>query len=135
MSISRNDVNSDIHTGRVVFVDSDMYENNEDYKAKIDKYVEEGFFRSDEFGSGGGGSASPLAVNISNDTLDKTWQDIYDAFPNAYVITGAENDITKRPIIRIVHNSTGYFLELTNFGGGQADLYWTADPSGYPTLD
>lgn len=82
MSVDSNDVNADVHTGRVVFVDTDKYEADAAYKAKIDKCVEDGFFRSDEFGSGGAanaGSALIVQYNTQNRTLDKTVQEIYDA--------------------------------------------------------
>lgn len=54
MSVEADDISPEVKTGRVVFVDEDLYESNEEYKAKVDKCVEEGFMRSDEAGSGGG---------------------------------------------------------------------------------
>lgn len=52
----------DIQTGRAVYVDSDRYESDEAYKARVDKYVAEGFHmitdgESSDSESDGGGSS------------------------------------------------------------------------------
>ena len=57
----------DVQTGRNVYANQDLYENDADYKAKIDKHVAEGFMLvygtpddptvpTTDSGSGGGGS-------------------------------------------------------------------------------
>ena len=45
----------EVHTGRAVFVDEDLYEKDASYKAKVDKCIEEGFHRVVEGESGGSG--------------------------------------------------------------------------------
>ena len=45
MSVSADRVAPDVQTGRVVFVNSTLYSNDEDYKAKVDQCIAEGFYR------------------------------------------------------------------------------------------
>ena len=47
----------EVHTGRAVFVDEELYEKDASYKAKVDKCVEEGFHRVVEGESGGSGES------------------------------------------------------------------------------
>ena len=47
----------EVHTGRAVFVDEDLYEKDASYKAKVDKCIEEGFHRVVEGESGGSGES------------------------------------------------------------------------------
>lgn len=90
MAVEKKDVNSDVQTGRAVFVDEDKYEKDADYKAKVDKCIEQGFHRVSGDGSGGssgGRGTEPLIVSFDHKEtdggvkyiFDKTWQDVRDA--------------------------------------------------------
>lgn len=69
-------------------------------------------------------TSNVVTATTSNDvtTLDKTWQEIYDAFPNVYVI----EDNRKRIITQIDINNGEYvvYTDDVNFGALSA--------SGYP---
>ena len=85
MSVEADDISPDIKTGRIVFVDDDLYESDTAYKAKVDKCVEEGFVKSSDVGSGGGGGGSEHLVATYNSTthvLDKTYGEIAQAIEN-----------------------------------------------------
>ena len=65
------------------------------------------------------GGGTPLIVNVvSNESiddcfdLDKTWQEIYDAFPNVY-IKGTEDDTFMCVPIRTIffNHADGYVIE------------------------
>ena len=137
-----------VKTGRAVFVDSEKYESDTAYKARVDKYVAEGFHivtegsvpeGSDEEGS----STKPLIVNAIFDddaeedvyTLDKTWQEIKDAFPNAYIaITGDDNLVFLISAVNVYNIDT----PLVTYEGRTADsdyhlIFSAADAEDYPT--
>lgn len=74
----------------------------------------------------GGGSAL-LAVNISYDEqgrgrLDKTWQEIYDAFPNAYLTMGE----IKGAIQTVGSMDNQYGIE------SNSDMFIANAPDDYP---
>ena len=79
-----------------------------------------------------GGSAFEVHAG-SNNTLDKTWQEIYDAMPNAYI--GSEES-GKMCILGAVAMQNNYFI-LT-FNPTQSDVqmmvFLTDSASGYPVL-
>lgn len=145
------ETNRDIQTGRAVYADKDKYENDEAYKANIDKYVAEGFHlifgtpdQPSEGGSGesGGGGAEPLIVNVISDvSLDKTWQEIHDAFPNVYIkkISGSPfGDAVYMQSIEKIYNRPNpqgvmsYGLVLDD-GTEVYTTYATNSADGYPT--
>lgn len=72
--MSNNFYTDDIQTGRNVYVDKDLYESDESYKARIDSYVKEGFAlvfgTPDNPSSGGGGSSdfSTATLTIINNS-------------------------------------------------------------------
>ena len=113
MSVEADDISPEVKTGRVVFVDEDLYESNEEYKAKVDKCVEEGFMRSDEAGSGGSsGGGAVLIVNAvdhpdeSRVYLDRTWNEIKSAMLNGsviYVYNVNEPEIHYEPIMDLYY--------------------------------
>jgi hypothetical protein len=93
-------------------------------------------------GEGGSGS-STLVVNMtydgstSNKIMDKTWQEIYDAFPNVYVqynTSGIGSSFEKCSILNIISteslDSTGYnlFISMGNITG----QFTAATPQDYP---
>ena len=90
-------------------------------------------------GEGGSGS-SRLTVNVTTDqttsvsTLDKTWQEIADAFPNVAFKAVNPNDQTQfalYPSYRI-EAYNGYKVYSTN---GNTDITYTADsPDDYPRI-
>lgn len=81
-----------VKTGRAVFVDSEKYESDTAYKARVDKYVAEGFYMvtdgSVSEGSSGGNTASAgallveVTINPEDDVharADKTFGEIKEA--------------------------------------------------------
>ena len=81
-----------------------------------------------------GGGSAPLVVNVewttdehNNDvgTLDKTWQEIFDAYPNAYLM----DDGIKYIIITVGSEGGQYGVE------SRVDMFTANDPNGYPTLE
>lgn len=62
-------------------------------------------------------------------TLDKTWQEIYDAFPNVQLVI---ND-KKYAITAVGHGSTVYYVASTN--EDSFDGYATDSSDGYPSYD
>ena len=58
--ITRDNSDIDIRTGRAVYVDSEKYENNSEYKARVDQYILEGFhvILDGESGESGGSGGS-----------------------------------------------------------------------------
>lgn len=79
--------------------------------------------------SSGGGV---LVVTDTDGALDKTWQEIHDAFPLVYLST----DITKFQITGIVQPERESDPYIVVVWDGEADvIYSTASASGYPTLE
>jgi len=75
------------------------------------------------------GSGQVLVVNVTYSggtvTADKTWQEIYDAFPNVYVYDSSE----KRIIIQVSSSSDEYEVYIYGF----PQPLWTDTPTGYPS--
>lgn len=63
MSVEKNNVNPDVQTGRAIFVDDDKYEEDPEYKLKVDKCLSEGFHRVGS--SEGGGSSDFSTANVT----------------------------------------------------------------------
>lgn len=78
------------------------------------------------------GSGNWLVVNeiydSNNDTttLDKTWQEIYDAFPMVYVYVN-EDSFNGKVIIMTVGNESGNYMIDAGFN------FSTDSPNGYPS--
>lgn len=70
-----------------------------------------------------------LEVQVSGDengaVMDKTWQEIYDAFPNVYCI--ASDPEGKSSILSIYNENNSYVVE----SGG---WFQTDGPDGYPAV-
>lgn len=82
--------------------------------------------------SGGGSGGGVLVVTDTDDALDKTWQEIHDAFPLVYLST----DITKLQITGIAQpaiESDPYIVVV--WDGETETLYSTASASGYPVRE
>lgn len=82
-------------------------------------------------GSGGGGTAEPLIVRMNGGTLDKTWQEIYDAFPNVVIDSGnaGEGMYQQDAIENVSGFRNEYRVVLHN------TTYKTTNASGYPKED
>jgi hypothetical protein len=137
------EINRDIQTGRAVYADKDKYENDEAYKASIDKYVREGFHlifgtpdQPSEGGgsSGGGGGAEPLILTDTNGTLDKTWQEIYDAFANGSQIVVLFDNATLVDSVLSVYAQTSAETQQMEYGVGvRYGDYKASTSSDYPS--
>lgn len=88
-----------------------------------------------------GGGAEPLVVNVNGGALDKTWQEIHDAFPNVYIknVSGSPfgGAVYMQSIEKIYNepNPQGvmsYALTLDD-GAGEYTTYATNSADGYPT--
>lgn len=70
-----------------------------------------------------------LEVQVSGDengaVMDKTWQEIYDAFPNVYCVAPAP-DMGKSNIFSVYNENNSYVVD----SGG---WFQTDSPDGYPT--
>ena len=96
---------------------------------------------------GEGGGSEPLVVGMTIEantpsegdttyTLDKTWQEIADAFPNAYL--QFQNDVTHRhPIMGVLNNESAYTVniitDLDVSSLGRKTLV-TTSADGYPSF-
>ena len=56
MSVSADRITPDVQTGRVVFVDTALYESDTRYKAKVDQCVAEGFHQVEVSATGATGA-------------------------------------------------------------------------------
>lgn len=91
-----------------------------------------------------GGGSEPLVVRVTMEqdtpsageityTLDKTWQEISDAFPNVYILN--EEGVARYPgkiiIERVLSDprEPEYFV----YENDQSDPFSTDSPSGYPS--
>lgn len=79
-----------------------------------------------------GGGGTPLVVNVvaegSATTLDKTWQEIYDAFPAAYI--GNSNG-GKTSITEVFEGKGVYRVRVS--ANNDVTEYTTDVASGYPS--
>ena len=82
------------------------------------------------------GGGTPLIVNAVYDestsiaTLDKTWQEIYDAFPNVAVYS-VESGYRKDAISSVFVGSSVFVVLV---GGGDDAIRFTTDTAnGYPS--
>lgn len=92
----------------------------------------------------GGGGAEPLIVNVNNDvpaSLDHSWQDICDAFPNVYIkkISGSSfgdevsmHSVCELDIIPRTEDTTVYLVAIN--GLDEIVMYETNSADGYPIL-
>ena len=87
--------------------------------------------------SGGGGSGGGVLVVLDVDgTLDKTWQEIHDAFVAGSVRIQRGMDTDTLTIVRGVqyHSKSGeYRVEPSSAGSWQTEIYVASSADGYPT--
>ena len=71
---------------------------------------------------------APLVVTVNMETmvLDKTWQEIHDAFPNVYLYYATEGEYSMR-LVKEVANAEGEYAILVG-----DDAFVTDAPNGYP---
>jgi hypothetical protein len=85
-------------------------------------------------GEGGSGSSTLVVTGTEDNdviTLDHTWQEIYDAFPNVEMIVG---DDRQRVFITSVRpDDQGYMIVAISLSPNNTTIYSTDSPSGYPT--
>lgn len=72
------------------------------------------------------GSGQILVVTDTDGTLDKTWQEIYDAFPNCYII----GDSWKGTILNVYEDSRYYLYCYYNSSNSRQ--YRISSANGYP---
>ena len=92
--------------------------------------------------------AEPPATKLTY-SVDKTWQEIADAFPNVYIYDEFEENgmhlIEKYPIAQVIFDTSYYGIaycsgsydveQQTYTPNDQCFLLSTDNPNGYPTLE
>ena len=80
------------------------------------------------------GGGRLIATPNHNNVLDKTWQQIYDAFPNVAIEIGhREGDIYLEAVSAISGNPTEN--TYTFWTEGQNNYFMATAPDDYPVLD
>lgn len=129
ISVIRENTAAEVHTGRAVFVDENLYSTDSEYKAKVDKCVEEGFHRISEDGSSSGGTSSGVMVlrivrkevegSATKYYTDHLWAEVAEAMANGipvYYIPNTSMDIASignpalLPVVRLDSNRDGDFV-------------------------
>ena len=100
-------------------------------------------------GGSGGGGTEPLIVNIvdgeseANSSLDRTWQEIHDAFPNVILrktTSGIEGELESLRSVTSVIEGGGlagrmtYSVNTFELSSASIVSYITNDPNGYPNI-
>ena len=83
----------------------------------------------------GGGDSAPLEVHkifVSDDfyRLDKTWQEIYDAFPNVFYEESHDGVGGKVHIVSVHYDLDGYFVMVDM--GNTSTPFLAVEPTDYP---
>ena len=68
---------------------------------------------------------TPLIVTDNDGTLDKTWQEIYDAYPNVMLQTS-----NRKVVFSEINSADGLYTVLAVY-----DVYETLEANGYPILN
>lgn len=78
--------------------------------------------------AGGGGA---LLVGQSNETLDKTWQEIHDAAPLVYLTVDGEEF---KPLVAVYEDEGDYCVDFVSISvdGNIFCSYIASSASGYP---
>lgn len=81
-------------------------------------------------GSGGG----VLVVHDNNGTLDKTWQEIYDAAPSVTIVINEDGMLTILPVFGIVEGDASYLVICGVLGQGSIEpkMYIATSANSYP---
>ena len=91
-----------------------------------------------------GGGVEPLIVNVNDDapaSLDKTWQEIHDAFPNVYIRIVQSSPFGDGVFMQSIEaicnapNAQGImsYALVSDNGAGAYITYATNSADGYPT--
>ena len=83
----------------------------------------------------GGGSGGVLAVNDTNGTLDKTWQEIYDAAPSVTIVINEEDGSrTFFPVVGIGETDGVFVIAAVSLNpeGIELKMYIATSADGYP---
>jgi hypothetical protein len=84
----------------------------------------------DAIKAGGGGSGGALVVTDTDGTLDKTWQEIYDA-DFAVVVQSSAAGKKKYAVTEVLHNRDNTEF-LVNLIEGDPASYTASSADGYP---
>ena len=84
----------------------------------------------------GGGGASALVAEVlieeATEYLDKTWQEIVDAMPLAYVYYNGEGGYSYCPVVATVEEGGVYAVAFFNFMDMQTNIWTTNASNGHP---
>ena len=81
--------------------------------------------------AGGGSGGGVLVVTDTNGTLDKTWQEIYDAMLLGGVSISADNPQRVMNVASVSHNTKANLFQVIVWGDGR---YQASSASGYPAF-
>ena len=83
--------------------------------------------------SGGGGGGGGLVVHDVEGTLDKTWEEIKNAFPNVSIITSSDEDLYGATIVGTIYSDSEYNeFGIAAINSGRVDAYMADNKNGYP---
>lgn len=87
----------------------------------------------DSFAGGGGSDTLVVEMNLETGSLDKTWNEINNAFPNVYVSMTNEDEIGKTQIASVSVIEGEYIVDVL---GGQdyTTVFLTDSADGYPSI-
>lgn len=88
--------------------------------------------------AGSGVNALVVGVDIETRTLNKTWNEINDAFPNAYVISNLDDSVLKSQIIEVISNTNVKAQDdysIIAFVGTSFLKFSTDSANGYPSFN
>ncbi len=128
----------EVHTGRAVFVDEELYNSDASYKAKVDKCIEEGFHKVVEGESGGsGGSGGDPGYSCTEGWVTLTDESvttkIYTSGPVEVGIGFlAYDEFIDTDSIRVTFNGTEYTCQ--NFSSSDAYHDYGATPGDWSSF-
>ena len=104
--------------------------------SRIEKYLNK---IAEAGGGGGGGDSSVLVVHNVDGTLDKTWQEIYDAFVSGkvvFMLVGNGGNYFFAIATNIIEDDGESYYVYFSFVDGEvfSDGFATTTATGYPTF-
>ena len=88
-------------------------------------HMEDGIFSANS----GGGTALVVKFQEDGITLDHTWQEIFDAFPNVAFDSSDEGSMHRNLVADVLGYGDNYQVSVAG------KMYKTNSPSGYPKKD
>lgn len=85
---------------------------------------------ADKNGGSGGGGTEPLIVNDNNGTLDKTWQEIHDAFVSGQIVLILHGEDNVESVSDVSANELPPESGTIVYG---VNAYTTDSANGYPS--